>query len=261
MSYVDAHLHLTDPGFADRIGQVIDDADKNNVAYLLSNAVDYETSAQTIALAQRYPTKVLAAIGVHPSTATRTADCELDKFEKLIDDNAEYVKAIGEIGLDGKYTKDEKLKKSQRDVFRFFLSLAERKRLPVVVHSRLATNDVLETLSDFHVPKVLLHWYDGPVDKLSLMREMGYVISIGPAVYNSRTISEIARSADLRMILTETDGPVSYRGYFEGRATQPSFVIDVVRRLAEIKTLSPETVRKAIWSNFQELVPMMREKQ
>ncbi len=256
MSYVDAHLHLADPGFSGRLEGVIDDANKNNVAFLLSNAVDFDTSIQTIALAKRYPAKVLAAIGVHPSTATKAASFQLDKFEQLIDDNVEYVKAIGEIGLDGKYPQDETLKKRQRDVFRFFLSLAERKGLPVVVHSRLAVNEVLETLSDFHLSKVLLHWYDGPVDKLGLLRERGYMISIGPAVYNSRTISEIARRADLDMILTETDAPVNYRGPFEGKLTQPSFVVEVVRRLAEIKTVSTDTVRRAVESNFRALIQL-----
>jgi TatD DNase family protein len=255
LSYVDAHLHLADPGFSGRVEGAIDDANKSNVAFLLSNAVDFDTSIQTIALAKRYPAKVLAAIGVHPSTATRTADLQLDKFEQLIRDNADHVSAIGEIGLDGKYTQDETLKKRQRDVFRFFLSLAERKGLPVVVHSRLAVNEVLETLSDFHLSKVLLHWYDGPVE-LGLLTEKGYMISIGPAVYTSRTISEIAQKADLDMILTETDGPVNYRGPFEGKPTQPSFVVEVVRKLAEIKTVSTDTMRRAVERNFRELIQL-----
>jgi TatD DNase family protein len=250
---------LADPGYAGRIEQAIDDANKNNVAYLLSNAMDYETSTQTIALAKRYPTRVLAAIGVHPLTATRTSDYRLDNFERLVAENPESVKAIGEIGLDGKYTQDEELKKSQRDVFRFFLGLAEGKRLPVVVHSRLAVDEVLETLSDFHLSKVLLHWYDGPVDKLRVIKEKGYLISIGPAVFYSRTVGEIARRAELNMILTETDGPVNYRGPFEGRLTKPSFVVEVARRLAEIKALSTDAVGQAVWRNFQELIPSVSE--
>jgi TatD DNase family protein len=255
LSYVDAHLHLADQGFAGRIQQAIDDSNENNVRYLLSNAMDYETSTETIRLAKRYPSKVFAAIGVHPWTATNATDYHLDKFERLIEENAGYVKAIGEIGLDGKYTQDEKLKERQLEVFRFFLSLAERNGLPTVIHSRLAVDQVLETLSAFHIPKVLLHWYDGPIDKLSLIKEKAYQISIGPAVFYSRTISEVARNADLGMILSETDGPVKYRGPFQGRPTQPSFVVDVVRKVAEIKTVGTDAVREAVWNNFQDLIP------
>lgn len=255
MSYVDAHLHLADPGFVGRTDQVIDDATKSMVMRLLSNSVDYETSIQTIALAKRYSPRVFAAIGVHPSTVTNTRDQRLDEFRQLIEENVGYVAAIGEVGLDGKYTQDEQVRKRQLEVFRFFLSLAERRGLPVVVHSRLAVDEVLGTLQDFHLPKVLLHWYDGPLDKLEVIRERGYLISIGPAVFYSRVISQVAAKVALDMILSETDGPVKYRGPFEGRLTQPSFVVEVVRKVAEIKGLHIDAVREAVWSNFRKLIP------
>ena len=255
MSYVDAHLHLADPGFAGRTEQAIDDATKNKVMRLLSNSVDYETSTQTIALAKRYSPIVLAAIGVHPSTAMNTKDPRLDGFQQLIEDNEGYLAAIGEVGLDGKYTQDEQARKRQLEVFRFFLGLAERRGLPVVVHSRMAVDEVLGTLQDFHLPKVLLHWYDGPLDKLEVVRERGYLASIGPAVFYSRAINQVAANVPLDMILSETDGPVKYHGPFEGRPTQPSFVVDVVRKVAEIKSLHVDAVREAVWSNFRKLIP------
>ncbi len=248
-------MHLADSAYVGRIEQAIADAGQNNVAYLLSNAMDYDTSTQTIALAKLYPAKVLAAIGVHPWTATSSTDYHLDRFEQLIQENLDTVKAIGEIGLDGKYTQNEALKSRQKDVFRFFLTLAEKRQLPVMVHSRQAVDETLEVLSEFDLPKVLLHWYDGPSDKLKLIEERGYLISIGPAVLYSRRINEIAQNAALDMILTETDAPVKYRGPFEDRLTQPSFVVEVVRRLAEIKAISTEAMREGVWRNFLELLP------
>jgi len=254
LSYVDAHLHLADPGYAGRIEQTIADANLSHVECFLSNAVDYETSTRTIALAKQYPRKVLAAIGVHPFTVTNTTNYYLEKFEQLIDENAGHVRAIGEIGLDGKYSKDEKLKKRQLEVFKFFLRLAERKGLPAVIHSRLALDEVLETLSDFNLPKALLHWYDGPVNKLGVIKEKGCLISIGPAAFYSQAIGEIARNADLGIILSETDGPVKYRGPFAGRLTQPSFVVEVIRKVAEIKNLDAEVLREIVWRNFESLI-------
>ncbi len=255
LSYVDAHLHLADSAFVGRIEQALDNAGQNNVAYLLSNGMDYDTSIQTIALAKLYPGKVLAAIGVHPWTATNSMDCRLERFEQLIQENLDTVKAIGEIGLDGKYTQDEALKSRQKDVFRFFLRLAQQHQLPVVVHSRQAVDETLEVLSEFDLCKVLLHWYDGPSGKLKLIEERGYLISIGPAVFYSRSISEIAQNAALDMILTETDAPVKYTGPFEDRLTQPSFVVEVIDRLAEIKAISTEAMREVVWRNFLELLP------
>ena len=251
MSYVDAHLHLADPAYAGRIEQLMDDAEKNNIDCLLSNAVDFETSVETISLSKRYYGRVLAAVGIHPWTVSKKISLELEKFQQLLTDNSRYVRAIGEVGLDGKYSQDMEKKKAQREVLEFFLALAEQKELPVVIHSRLAVNEVLETLSSFNSLRVLLHWYDGPIDKLDLIRERGYFISVGPSVFYSRRISEIARKTDVGLILTETDGPVSHHGPFEGKTTQPSFVVDVVRKLAEMKSESPESVREAVRANFE----------
>lgn len=118
----------------------------------------------------------------------------------------------------------------------------------------MAADDVLETLSSFSPPKVLLHRYSGPLEKLNEIKDRGYLISVGPSIIYSKRTSEIARGAELGLILSETDGPVSYQGPFRGRMTQPSFVIDVVQKLAEIKSLSVETAREAIWNNFRNLI-------
>lgn len=254
MSYVDAHLHLADPMFKGRVEEAVDDAEKNNVSFLLSNATDYNTSTETIALAKRHSTRVFAAIGVHPWTASNATSYELDKFERLVDENRDCVKAIGEIGLDGKYTQDEAAKTRQREVFRFFLKLAALKKLPVVIHSRQAVDEVLGILSEFDLPKVLLHWYDGPAEVLPSIHERGYLISFGPALLYSRRLARIAANADLGMILTETDAPIKYPGPFAGRSTQPSFVIGVVRKLAEINTVDTEAVRNSVWNNFHEFI-------
>ena len=251
MSFVDAHIHLADPGYAGKVEGVVENANQHNVSSMLSNATDYETSLATIKLAKQYPGKVLAAVGVHPFTTTQTTTFHLDKLAALVDENRDCVRAIGEIGLDGKYTQDEQIKNRQREIFRYCLNLAEERNLPAVVHSRQAVPEVLDTLVDFKTLKILFHWYDGLIENLQLFKERGYWISIGPAVLYSRRINEITRSADLGMILSETDGPVNYRGLFEGKLTQPSFVIDVVRKISEIKGMNPDAVRDQILSNFE----------
>lgn len=254
LTYVDAHLHLADARYSGRIREIISDASESNVSHLLSNATDYQTSVQTLEIAAKYHPMVLAAVGVHPWTANTGADCQLDKFEELIKTNETLVEAIGEIGLDGKYPQNEQARRRQQNVFEFFLQMAERHGLPVIVHSRLALEEVLVTLPKYNLQKVLLHWYDGPTEKLRLIRDLGYLISVGPTLLYSHRMSEIAREADLSMILTETDGPVTYSGPFKGRITKPSFVIDVARKLAEIKSLSSEAIQEALTTNFKELL-------
>jgi TatD DNase family protein len=253
LSYVDAHLHLADPAYANKIESILQDATQHEVTRLLSNAVDYETSVRTISLAEQHEKTILAAIGLHPWTVVSNPTSDLTKFERLLEENKEHVKAIGEIGLDGKYTQDKQKKERQREVFRLFLRMAERRKLPVVVHSRLAVDEVLDELSRFSPPKVLLHWYDGPVSNLKSFKDRGYFISVGPALLYSKRIAQIARNSDLSMLLTETDGPVEHHGPFKGKITRPSFVIDVVRELANIRSEEFQTVRDTVWNNFQRL--------
>jgi TatD DNase family protein len=192
----------------------------------------------------------MAAVGVHPFAAIHSEDLHLPEFGGMIDENLRYVKAIGEIGLDGKYTQDAKLKEIQKEVFRFLLALAEEKKLPAIVHSRQAVDETLEVLADFPRLRVLMHWYDGPKENLTLLNERSYLISIGPAILYSRRIGELAQTAASSMILTETDGPVRYRGLFGGDITKPSHVVEVTKKLAEVKRVSPDTMRASIFSNF-----------
>jgi len=252
LNYVDAHLHLSDAGYSGLIEEVLDDAAKNGVDYLLSNGMDYDSSVRTLALANQYKNRVLAAVGLHPWTATNSdGKLSLDIFEKLVEENRQNITAIGEIGLDGQYSQDEAKKLRQREVFQFFLRLAEHCKLPVIVHSRLAIEDVLSILPSFTLPKVVLHWYSGPAEYLQQITDQGYLITIGPNILYTKRTAEIARHADLTIILTETDGPVSYFGPFKGRPTRPAFVIDVVKKIAEIKNQNIDQIRNRVWNNFQ----------
>ena len=250
---MDAHIHLADPGYAGKIEQIIDDSTQHNVNHLLSNATDYQTSLDTVKLAKRFPNRVLAAVGVHPSTVLQSDPLFLDKFNELIDQSKESIYSIGEVGLDGKYTQDQQIKAKQAEVFRFFLSLAQDRHLPVTVHSRQAVPETLDTLQDFNLSGVLLHWYDGPTETLQTIKQRGYFLSFGPALLYSHRLVEIAHASDPDMILSETDGPVTFRRLFGNRMTQPSFVIEVVRKLADLKGMTLGDMQSTISANFHKL--------
>jgi TatD DNase family protein len=254
MTYVDAHIHLADPGYSGKIDSVLREAVQNKVMHVVSNAVDYETSVQTIALAKQHKDLVHAAVGLHPSTVVNRGNSEQSKFEALLDENREHVSAIGEIGLDGKYSRDREKLRLQKQTFRFFLNMAEKRGLPVVVHSRYALGTVLDELSRFTLPKVLLHWFDGTAENLRLIQDRGWLISIGPALFYSKSIAQIALQAAPSVILTETDGPVPHRGPFKGKMTTPALVIDVVHKLSELKSVNPGELGEMILDNFRRLI-------
>jgi TatD DNase family protein len=100
------------------------------------------------------------------------------------------------------------------------------------------------------VKKILLHWFSQPMKLLSQIVDRGYYISEGlPSVYSSHT-QEVIRRVPLTNLLTETDGPVSFRGPFEGKMTTPVFLSHVIKAVAKIKKMEEPEVADQILQNF-----------
>jgi len=144
-------------------------------------------------------------------------------------------------------------KNLQLKVFHEMLSAAEKQSLPVIIHSRGTTSQIVNILSSYGVKKVLLHWFSQPMKLLSQIVDHGYYISEGlPSVYSSHT-QEIIRRVPLTNFLTETDGPVSFRGPFEGKMTTPAFLPQVIKAVAQIKKMEETEVADQILQNFTNL--------
>jgi len=252
MRFVDAHIHLSDPEYNDKIETVIEDAKKSNVIALVSNSMNYETSILSLQLAEQNLGLVYAALGIHPWNVRFLSSNELEQTLDLIFKQGhcrEKVVAIGEVGLDFSYGEKQNAE-LQIKVFQEMLHAAEKLSLPVTIHSRLTAPKIMSILPSFKVKKVLFHWFSGPVELLPKIFENGYYISEGPTlVYSSRT-REIVRLTPLGNLLTETDGPVRFGGPFYGKMTSPSFVPRVVKAIAEIKEVKETEVADRILQNF-----------
>jgi len=252
MKFVDAHIHLSDEEYSGHVDEIITDAKDYDVAALVSNSMDLETSTRSLELAEQYPQMVYAALGIHPWNVNALADDELEKTSELISDqrgNGALV-AIGEIGLDHKYAKTWD---KQSMVFNEMLRLAEKLDLPVIIHSRGTTEKIVEMLPSYSLRKVLLHWFSNPVSVLSKAMENGYYITEGPPTVYSHGIREVVKRIPLTNLLTETDGPVRFwKAPFNGKRTTPAFIAPVVRAIAEIKKTEVASVAEQIIKNFEE---------
>jgi TatD DNase family protein len=157
--------------------------------------------------------------------------------------------AIGETGLDSKYAKtwDKQLM-----VFNEMLHLAERLYLPVIIHSRGTTAQIVEMLPSYRLKKVLLHWFSNPISTLARVVEEGYYITEGPPTAYSDGIREVVRRVPLTNLLTETDGPTPFsHSPFNGKRTTPAFIPTVVRAIAEIKKTDVASMSEQITKNFE----------
>jgi TatD DNase family protein len=253
MKFVDTHIHLSDNDYAEKIGEIVEDAKRSRVVALVTNSMDFETSMESLRLAEEYPEHVYAALGIHPWNTKNLSPNELQETIELIqqnEENRQKVVAVGEIGLDSSYSGNGEPTEIQRQVFYKMLSTAERLSLPVIIHSRGTTSQIVSLLPSYKIKKVLLHWFSRPHSLISRIVDNGYYITEGPPSVFSTGIREVVRRIPLTNLLTETDGPVHFRGPFKGKMTTPVFIPTVVNAIAQLKGKEKSEVADQIFQNF-----------
>ena len=251
MKFIDAHIHLSDEEYSKKTEEIIAEAKNVGIVALISNSTDLKTSTASLELAAQYPGMVYAALGVHPWSVKTLAEDELRQVSELILDqrrNRSLI-AIGEIGLDSKY---EAAWEKQVKVFNEMLRSAEKLDLPVIIHSRGTTAQIVDMLPSYDLRRVLLHWFSNPISALTKIVEKGYYITEGPPVAYSDGIRDIVRKVPLTNLLTETDGPTQFfKSPFDGKRTTPAFIPVVVNAIAELKKMAVEDVAEQVMENFE----------
>jgi len=249
--YVDAHIHLSDPEYANCVDEVVAEARNANVVAMVSSSVDLQTCIENLGLAEKHKGLVYVALGIHPWNVQTLTDSEIQQTIDYIQSQKGHnaLVAVGEIGLDSKY---EKIMDKQLKVFNEMLRLAERLNLPAVIHSRGMTEKIIDMLPSYSVGKVLLHWFSQPLCALPTAIDRGYCITEGPVAVYSNGIQEVIRKAPLANLMTETDGPVRYfKPPFDGKTTTPAYIPAVVKAIAGVKNMNVEDVAASVLGSFE----------
>lgn len=230
--YVDVHLHLYE---APDPKTLVSEAREGGVILLVTNGEDIETSRRCVELAEL--PGVYAAVGIHPSSSNKPYDRSI--LENFL--NNDRVVAVGEIGLDAKYDIDMDL---QRRVFEDMISLASEYDLPIIVHSGRSYQEVAQILFR-HDVLADLHWYSGSLDVALELAHSGHFFSLGPASLRGGKYRALIDELPLSQLLTETDYPVR----IGGKDNHPLRVQEVVEHIAQVKNISLEETRSAIYNN------------
>ena len=196
MKFVDAHIHLADTRYSQNVGEILDEAKQLGVLGLVANATDLETSHKSLKLAEEYSEHVYAALGIHPWNTKQLKPNEIQDTIDLIfknKKNRQTVVAVGEIGLDASYSETGEPTELQMQVFHEMLSAAEKTELPVIIHSRGTTSQIVSLLPSYKLKKVLLHWFSQPHSLIPTIVDSGYYITEGPPSLFSGGIREIIR--------------------------------------------------------------------
>jgi len=257
MHFIDCHVHLSDEKYRKNIPQLIETSERAGVIALIANSENLETSLTTLKLSDRHPHRIYSALGIHPWYAAKAGEVEVNRVSDLITQNDERLMAVGEIGLDNTYAKSSDEKRLQEEIFEAMLDMAEQVHLPVIIHSRQSASEVLDRVVGRDLISVVMHWYSGPTELVKKFTSKRYYISFGPPIYYAKHIQEIAKLTPLEAILTETDGPVRYRGPFSDKETTPELLPIVVQKLAELKEIGVTAMADQIIENSIKVFPKL----
>lgn len=255
LTYIDSHAHYDDEQFDIDRDELLDRLHENGVRNIVNIGCSLERSQFSVDLAEKYPF-VYAAVGVHPEDAHDTPDGYLSKVE-FWTANPKVV-AIGEIGLDYHYEGfDRELQ------IRFFeeqLDLAERSGLPVIIHSRDATEDTMNILRRRGRVKGVMHCFSGSAETARQVLELGMNISFtGVLTFkNARKAVEAVKVIPLDRLMLETDCPYMAPEPYRGKRCDSSMITRVIDKIAEIKEVSPETVAETTMANTLKLFERMK---
>jgi len=260
LKFVDSHIHLADEEYEGRVEEILREAFEAGVFTLIAVSEDLESGRRSLKLAEKYPWRILPALGVHPWPAGEIKPTDVEEVSRMIVDEASRLAAVGEVGLDWAYTRGEsEVWERQKEIFRVMLKAAEKTGLPVVVHSRQSAAEALEEVKTYRLRRVVFHWFSGPIEVLRQVLDYGCFITVGPAIYYSKHIQQIVSLTPIDALMAETDGPVRYRGPFKGLETRPSLIPRVIEKISEVKALKFEDVAWQILENCRKVFPLVAE--
>ena len=247
---VDSHCHINFDEFDHDRRQVLERAWENGIRRILNPGIDIETSKTAFKYSSYYP-QIYVAVGVHPNSGlswtqnSRSELIQLAAHKKVV--------AIGEIGLD--YYRNHSPRDLQQSIFTQQLELATELDLPVVIHNREASEDILEILHQWHQslqanesrlaghPGVL-HSFSGSLEFAQEIVSLNFKIGInGPVTFrNSQTLQSVVSNLPLENLLVETDSPFLSPHPFRGKRNEPANVRIVAEKVAELKSISVNQV-------------------
>ncbi len=280
MKFFDVHTHTQSSGYDHDREEVIQRALDNGVG-LINIGTDRESSKKAIAIAEKYQEGVYAVVGLHPSDLESQKEVEGKEFDyefyKNLALSSPKVVAIGECGLDYFRINDEELKKKQKIIFRKQIELSQDIKKPLMIHCREAFSDLMKILQENMAVAPLLrkergvvqtlkslqtrrgevsgviHFFSGSIDDARVLMDLGFSFSFGGVLTFTHDYDEVVHFISLNRILLETDAPYVTPVPHRGKRNEPVFVVEVAKRIAEIKGATFDEVAHTTTANAKAL--------
>ncbi|ONI38066.1 hydrolase TatD [Candidatus Epulonipiscium fishelsonii] len=250
MKIFDSHAHYNDERFNGDREILLQDLHNNGVELIMNVSADMKEAEECIALAEKYD-YIYASVGVHPHYVGKMTDKDILTLENLAKNKK--VKAIGEIGLDYHY--DNSPRDLQQKWFKAQLELAQKINLPIIIHSREASQETFDIIEKSEVRDGVIHCFSGSSELAKEYIKLGFYIGIGGSLTfkNARKTVEVVEEIPLDKIVIETDCPYLSPMPHRGERNQSLYLTYVIDKIAEIKNIDTTLVSDVTFNNAKEL--------
>ncbi len=252
MNITDTHCHLYLPDFDEDRDLVIDRAEKEGVNKFYLPGIDSTVIAPMLSLENKYPGRCFATMGLHPCSVKENYEEEL----RIVEDWLQKRKfsAVGEIGLD--FYWDTSFSEQQYDAFARQIKLARKHAIPIIIHSRNSTKECIDTVAKNtgdHLTGIF-HCFSGTNGEANTIIEMGFYLGIGGVItYKNSGLADVVASLPLEHIVLETDAPYLTPVPYRGKRNESSYLTYVLKKISEVKNISPEAVAEITTRNAQKI--------
>ncbi len=249
---IDTHCHIDDEQYAEGFDTFIAEQKAAGVEAILVPSVGLSSLDSVPAVCARYPDYLFPAIGLHPEDVKEDWAAVLDTMEAQLP-TTQWI-AIGEIGLD--YHFDVTYKEEQKLAFRRQLDWALQLNLPVMVHSRDATEDMLIILNEYASKGLrgVMHCFSGSREVAEQYVKLGLYLGIGGVItFKNAKLAEHLQGIPLERILLETDAPWMAPTPYRGKRNEPAWMIHVAAKLAEVYGVSADEIIQQTTRNARAL--------
>lgn len=256
----DTHIHLNEERLLENLDVYLNEAIKDGVTKFLCVGWDLESSKKAIELANKYE-NIYCSIGVIPTehkqySLTDSPSPTIKELEALLPLSNKIV-AIGEIGLDYYWEKEDEIKNKQKEMFVEQIELANKYNLPISIHARDSLQDTLDILKTHKVKQSgIMHCYSGSKEMAKEFIKLGYKIAFGGVLTfkNSRVTKEVLSSIPLSSIVFETDAPYLAPTPFRGKLNEPKYIVETVKYAAQSLNIDLEELENLVFHNSLEIL-------
>jgi len=252
MKLIDTHCHLYLKEFENDLQEVIERARNAGVEKFYLPAIDSEVIDDMLRLEALYPKELFVMMGLHPASVKENYKDELRIVEKYLLQR-KFI-AVGEIGLD--FYWDTTYTKQQFDAFNRQMELALSYNLPIVIHTRNAMKETIDSVMPFAAKGLrgIFHCFGDSNETAKQIISMGFYLGIGGVLtYKKTNLTKALKDIDLKHILLETDAPYLSPVPYRGKRNESSYIIKVAEKLAEINNIPVEEVARITTENAEKI--------